>query len=342
MKKSQILVLVILVAMTALPTLLFNFNKHEVPMSNGISIGNALEAPIGKDWGVDIENKLFDEIKSQGFDTVRIPVRFSDYIDETYILDETFMLEVDGYINYALSLDLVVVLDLHHFVELMDQNIRQDDEYKSLPADFDYMRAYYEIWEQLSERYQDYPKELIFELLNEPKDDITSDIWNEMVDKSIELIRKTNPTRKIVVSAPDIALLWSLGDLALPKDDNLIVTFHYYSPTEFAFQNDENHDYQDVEEIIWEPSDENIERLEYEFAKVRDFAMQNDVEVMLGEFGVAKTAPRQSRIDWIDAVTDVAKEYGFSCIYWELGHNFGVYNLKTGEWDTQIVQALLD
>ncbi len=344
MKRTHGLIgLIIVVVSIAIGLMvLVDFNKKDVIMNNGISIGNALDAPIGKDWGVDIENKLFDEIKSQGFDTVRIPVRFSDYIDENYMLDEDFMVKVDGYIEYALSCDLIVVLDLHHFIELMDENIRQDDEYKSLPTDFDYMQAYYKIWEQLSERYKDYPAELIFELLNEPKDDITADVWNEMVEKSVAIVRKTNPERKIVVSTADQALLWAIDDLVLPEDDNLVVTFHYYSPIEFAFQQDENHDYENSDEVYWEPTDENIETIEYEFGKVAEFAEKNNVEIMLGEFGVVKTSPRQSRVDWIDVVTNVASDYGFSCMYWELGHNFGIYDLETGEWDKEIVEALLD
>ncbi len=320
---------------------LLSFRNDGVNMENGISIGNALDAPKGKDWGVTMENSLLDYIKEQGFDTVRLPIRFSDYIDENYMLDEEFMQEIDGYIEYALSIDLIIIIDMHHFVELVDAEAIDED--KNLPDDFDYERAFYEMWEQISIRYKEMPKELVFEILNEPKDDITPEKWNEMVAKTISIIRETNETRKIIVSTARTAIVEAFDDLVLPKDNNLIVTFHYYTPLEFAFQNDENHsDYELDGEIHWLGSEEDLEELEKKFKIASDFAKENNVEVLLGEFGVVKTAPRESRIKWTEDIVKMAKKYDFSYTYWELGHNFGIFDLETGEWDEEMVSVLLD
>ena len=44
-------------------------------------------------------------------------------------------------------------------------------------------------WQQISEHYKSYPQGLVFELLNEPHDKLTSDKWNPMLAEAIEIIR---------------------------------------------------------------------------------------------------------------------------------------------------------
>jgi len=46
-------------------------------MRRGINIGNALEAPREGEWGVYIRDEYFRIIKEAGFDTVRIPIKWS-------------------------------------------------------------------------------------------------------------------------------------------------------------------------------------------------------------------------------------------------------------------------
>ncbi len=61
-------------------------------MQRGINIGNALESP--KDFPWDVKCQIsFDDIKDAGFDTVRIPVRFSDYTSDfdNFKIDEEFL-----------------------------------------------------------------------------------------------------------------------------------------------------------------------------------------------------------------------------------------------------------
>src|SRR5215469_9691798 len=49
----------------------------------GVNLGNYLEAPKGIGWGVTVSPQEFWFMKDQGFDHVRIPVKWSDYVDRT-------------------------------------------------------------------------------------------------------------------------------------------------------------------------------------------------------------------------------------------------------------------
>ncbi|MEL7446340.1 MAG: hypothetical protein AAGK02_11090, partial [Pseudomonadota bacterium] len=48
-------------------------------MKRCVNMGNALEAPNGAPWGRNYAKEDYERIKVAGFDTVRIPVRWSDY-----------------------------------------------------------------------------------------------------------------------------------------------------------------------------------------------------------------------------------------------------------------------
>lgn len=89
-------------------------------LGRGVNMGNALEAPEEGDWGVEIKEEYFDLIREAGFDSVRIPVRWSAHAAEKapYTIDPQFFTRVDEVVNWALERDLQVVLNVHHYEEM--------------------------------------------------------------------------------------------------------------------------------------------------------------------------------------------------------------------------------
>lgn len=304
--------------------------QFEIDMEKGMNIGNALDSPKDLSWGVEMSTAYIDVIAEAGFDTVRLPIRFSDYVDENNVLDETFMQEIDSYIEYALEKELVIIIDFHHFLEIMEN----PEEYEE---------TFFEIWSQLSIRYQDYPKELVFELLNEPQGNLTSDLWNEYIEEGVAIIRETNPTRKIIIGTSNYYNISTIDDLILPKDNHLIVSFHYYEPFEFTFQSDLYHvGYEDISGVTWTGTDEQLAYLEEQFQIVADWADERNVPVFLGEFGVNQNVPDEYRAYWIDAVINEAENQGFSWAYWEISSSFGIYDSSRQIWNTDILDAMMD
>ena len=73
------------------------------------------------------------------------------------------------------------------------------------------------------------------ELLKEPHSKLTAEKWNRLLAEAIAVVRRTSPTRKIVVGPVGWNSIADLDSLQLPEDDrNLIATFHYYSPLPFT------------------------------------------------------------------------------------------------------------
>src|SRR4051794_5156336 len=46
-------------------------------LSRGINLGNMLEAPAEGEWGLTVRTEYLDLIRAAGFDSVRVPIRWS-------------------------------------------------------------------------------------------------------------------------------------------------------------------------------------------------------------------------------------------------------------------------
>lgn len=197
----------------------------EDPFGAGVNFGNALEAPEEGSWGVTIQESYVEAIADAGFQTVRLPVKWSGHADLTapYTLDPVFLARVDEVVSWILERDLNVIIDLHHYDEMSDD-----------PAA--HVTRWLAIWRQVAEHYAEAPESVAFELMNEPNSALGDELWNQMVGQALAVVRETNPTRWVVVGPTGWNSIGALPGLQWPDDDRLVVTVHYYDPFEFTHQ----------------------------------------------------------------------------------------------------------
>lgn len=304
----------------------------EVPMRRGVNFGNALEAPYEGAWGVVLKEEYFRLIREAGFDTVRIPIRWSAHAQGTppYTIDEKFFRRVDWAIDQALQQELVVVINIHHYDELMSDPEGHRERFLAL-------------WEQIARRYADWPPTLLFELLNEPHAKLTASLWNELVGEALRVVRRTNPTRWILIGPTDWNHVRSLPTLELPEEDRrLIVTFHYYEPFQFTHQG-----------ASWVPGSmawlgtrwEGREEETRAIIQDLDFAVQwaraQNRPLFLGEFGAYSRADLASRVRWTAFVARQAEARGIPWCYWEFCSGFGLYDPRAQQWREELLRALI-
>ncbi|WP_159459724.1 glycoside hydrolase family 5 protein [Scatolibacter rhodanostii] len=298
-----------------------------------LNIGNSLEAPKDQPWDVPMDSSYFSTIKQAGFQTIRLPVRFSDYTassDEDYRLDEAFVKKIDMYIKEALGQELTVILDFHHFMDIMENPALHKMKLIS-------------IWQQLSERYKNYSDDLVFEILNEPQKNLDSESWNSILQETVTAIRKNDKKHFLIVGGANYNSIDALLNLRLPEDDRLIATFHYYEPNEVTFQGNPYHyGYENLSGIGWNATDEELKYLQERFNMAKNWANENKVSLFLGEFGISKTAPEQTRLNWTRSVAKEASLRDIDYGYWEFASGFGVYDLQTKTWNQEMVDAILD
>ncbi len=312
----------------------FEQNKR---LGRGVNLGNALEAPKEGEWGVTLKEEYFKIIKDAGFDSVRIPCRWSAHALEEppYTIDPVFFARVDWAIENALKNDLYVMLNIQHYRELTSDPNNHSERFLGL-------------WKQIAEHYKGYPDSVLFELLNEPYKALTAELWNDLLKKALPIVRKSNPHRTIVIEPTiliDPVFVVRLEELDIPREEgNIIVSFHYYIPLKFTHQGapwmgERSEAWMGTK---WTGTDEEKQVIIDTFDKAAAWGKEHNRPINLGEFGAYAKANKDDRTRWTSFVAKTAWERGFSYLYWEFCHeNFGVYDQQTNQWNDYLLNALI-
>ncbi|MBM4171309.1 MAG: glycoside hydrolase family 5 protein [Ignavibacteria bacterium] len=307
------------------------FDQNKL-LGKGINLGNALEAPNEGEWGVVLKEEFFSIIKNAGFNSVRIPIKWSAHAitNEPYTIQSSFFERVDWAIYQALKNNLAVVINIHHYDEIM-QNPQA------------HKARFLKIWEQIALRYKDYSHKLFFEILNEPHSNLTPSLWNVFMIEAIEKIRISNPTRTILVGTANWGGVSSLSQLVFPPNEsNIILSFHYYSPFQFTHQGAEWVSGSDAWlGLTWSGNQSEKNLIINDFNAVASWAASKNIPVNLGEFGAYSKADMNSRVWWTSFIVELCNQYKFSFHYWEFCAGFGIYDLATGKFRESLYRALI-
>lgn len=310
-----------------------HFRKLSPPFAHCINLGNALEAPREGEWGVTLEADYFHVIKEAGFDSIRLPVRWSAHAAETapYTVDPVFFARVDWAVEQAQTRGLNIVLNIHHYAE-MDE---RPDEHRE---------RFLAIWSQIAEHYRDQPASLAFELLNEPHDKLTAGKWNAILAEALTVVRKTNSWRAVVVGPVAWNGIGELKSLELPEDDlNLIVTVHYYSPFKFTHQGAEWLDAKSRPPagVKWTGTEAERDAVIRDLDTAALWGLKHKRPIFLGEFGVYHAADLESRARWTIFIADEAAKRRMGYAYWEFCSGFGAYDPQQHKWIEPLRDALV-
>jgi endoglucanase len=302
-------------------------------LGRGLNLGNALEAPKEGQWGVTLQADYFRAIKKAGFDSVRLPVKWSAHagLKAPYTIDPKFAARVDWAVDQALLNGLNIIVNVHHYDEM--------------DADPDrHLSRLVGLWEQIAARYRDRPAGVYFDLYNEPHGKLSEGKWNAALPRVLRAARKTNPTRPVIVGPAQWNAIRALEALKLPKDDrNLILTVHFYDPFEFTHQGAPwAKGSERWKGRKWTGSAAERDAIRKQFDKVTAWAKKHDRPVFLGEFGAFEVADMASRARWTRFVAREAERHGFSWAYWEFCAGFGAYDPRARAWREPLKSALLD
>jgi endoglucanase len=303
-------------------------------IGRGVNIGNALdrEVELDDEWSFIVKDEHFQLIKDAGFNSVRLTVRWSTRTMDKppYTIDPNFLKRVDLAVNSAMSRNLAIIINYQNYFEFY----RDPNGLKP---------KFLATWEQLAEHYKGYPNTLIFELLNEPQENIKAGDWNALIKETLAIVRKTNPNRMIVIGPANFNAFSNLRYLELPWDDrNIILTFHYYLPHKFTHQGTSwTKDSNDWLGTKWTGSEDERKFVKKDFDAVAGWARARNRPVYLGEFGSYEKADMDSRVLWTKCVADEAVAHGFSFTYWQFTYNMAVYDRGSKTWVKPLLEALI-
>ncbi|HET9865377.1 MAG TPA: glycoside hydrolase family 5 protein [Steroidobacteraceae bacterium] len=268
-------------------------------------------------------------IKQGGFDTVRINLHGFRQMNEQLELPAGWYEILDGLVEEALKQKLNVILDEHDY----EACARSVEECR---------RRVMAFWSQVAAHYEEAPPGVIFEILNEPNR-LMDAAWNDLLADALALIRKTNPTRNVVIGPPFWNNFAHLPELKLPEADrHIIVTIHYYEPHDFTHQGATwgEPKWRTLSGIHWgSPADRA--KLDEDFDRAQAWARENDRPILLGEFGAYDKAPLEDRVRYTAAVARAAEQRGWAWTYWQFDSNFVVYRIDEDAWNQPIYRALV-
>jgi endoglucanase len=287
-----------------------------------VNLSNFLEVPRGEVWGPEITTDHLDAIVAAGFDTVRLPVRFSDGWNGA--IDPARLDRADRMVQAALRRGLQVIVVLHHFEEIM-----QD------PAE--HAATFRAIWAELSDHWRGAPDGLMFELLNEPNGALTTAGAVALFEDVVPTIRAGHPDRWLVLEGGDWAASSGLGHLPRP-DARIVHSFHYYTPYEMTHQ---------LAPWAWQgPRPARAWRLETGGAAVtrdlEDAARATDAPILLGEFGVYREAEPATRAAWTRHVRREAERLDMGWCVWGFAADFRIFDAARDRFLPELLSALFD
>lgn len=324
-------------------------SSQELVKSMGLAwnLGNSLEAcgilnatsvtAYETGWGNTVTTqKTIDGIKKYGFNTVRIPVAWSNMIsdDGKYTIDDALFDRVETVINYALSNEMYVILNIHYDSGWWGQFGSSEEALRA-----EAWKRYESFWAQISNRYKEYSDRLIFESGNEEIGDRLNDKMNGVAgvltedeqyemskkinQKFVDIVRASggnNESRHLLIAGFNTDITKTSDsrfvmptDLVKNKTSKLIISVHYYTPSTYCIAGSD---------LGWGYSGtwgtkSDIKELHTLFDKMTKFT-DAGYGVIIGEFGVV--SPNKDGVPaFLKEVVTYSARLGFCPVVWDNG-----------------------
>jgi endoglucanase len=300
------------------------------------SATRGLSLPIGRCMNVEYDDKWrrpvadadYGWFRRSGFDTIRLPVRFAKMTGTAapYTIDPTYLAEIRRVTDIAVRADLNIIIDLHNYA-------------KDFAADPEGQRPrFIAMWRQIADAFKDADPRIWFELLNEPQPPMTNAYLTALYNDVIPIIRRTNPTRPIIVNSQDGSASYGLASFELPDDPYVVPTVHTYEPNSFTFQYDPYYTKGPVPTGLSFGSDADWRALERQRDRIAAFMARTGTVPFVGEYGAYQDIPLAERINYLDAASNSFASLGIGTCVWAYSSGFALRDDKG--WLPGIIDAI--
>lgn len=332
-------------------------------MGLGINLGNTLESCgdwiNGKTvtnyetaWGSPvITEDMIKGYKKAGFDSLRIPVAWSNLMNAKYDIDPGYMDRVDEIVGWAINADMYVILNIHW----------DGGWWEKFPTEkSECMTKYERIWTQICERFSKYSDKLIFESLNEEGgwDSLWNrysggtdgkkesyDLLNEINQKFVDIVRKSkgnNKKRHLLIAGYGTDITLTCDELFKMPDDpknRCAVSVHYYTPSTFAIL-EKDADWGKCRKT-W-GTDADLKELDRYMDMMKANFVDKGIPVIIGEYGCPqKNKDKESIRKYVTSVAAAAYERDMCPVLWDVTNAF--YNRNKAEFkDKDLLKDLME
>lgn len=278
-------------------------------------------------------------IHDRGFQSVRIPVEWDEFVDASYTIDPDFFVQVDNAVSAAINNGLYPYINIHGWDEISNEPEAYYDEFICL-------------WEQIASHFSSWSDSLMFEVLNEPAGNLTLALYNQYQSDALDKIRESNPDRIVLITHAQFSGFQYLPYGSIPDDANLIYTLHNYSTHEITHQGATFlGDYaSDFLGTVWSASEPEYIRMLSDIESVKEFSDSMNIPVNVGEFGVFTYAGNDTRYRWLNVMANTFRINNISYAVWDFGSNIykananstDMFTIFKDEWNEPYASAIVD
>ncbi|HUH43564.1 MAG TPA: cellulase family glycosylhydrolase [Treponemataceae bacterium] len=312
-----------------------------------------------------IQKKDVERVKSWHFDHIRVPFDYNLIENEDASDKASGYVYLDKIISWCHELELNLILDLHKAAGY-DFNDADNSQKNSLFNNEDLKKRFTALWEKIAQRYGSHTH-VAFELLNEVVEQDFAPAWNELITRTVSVIRKYAPTTTIIYGGIQWNSARTVKLLEKPIDKNIIFTFHFYEPLIFTHQKAPWVPNMIMDRDIQYPQTmayyiEHSKILGYKGKDVSDADKKNmidtlirdmvqdaksaakkfDVPLYCGEFGVIDRAPVQDSLNWFKEVFAVFKEQNIGSSIWSYKEmDFGIIDAHYDKIRDELIEAYI-
>ena len=319
----------------------------------GWNLGNSLEAEgTETSWGNPATTAdMIKSIKGEGFNAVRIPVRWGQHCDmSTMTIDEKWLSRVKEIVDWCLAEDMYVIINTHHdlWLEHYPTNAKKAELNEKLGK----------LWTNIATAFADYDGRLAFAGLNEVNAEgnwgLTPtqenyDVTNSFNQTFVDAVRATggnNALRNLVVQSYRCNPTMGLTNLVVPTDptpNRLSVEFHYYDPYSYCSGAAGSYNYWGIafSDKGTVTPDGNEKSLANFFLTIREKWWEQGLGVVIGEYGcschytTADKATQEANMQYyMKCLVSEARKNGFAAFVWDNNaygngsEKFGIFDRK--------------
>lgn len=321
-------------------------------LGNGINLGNTMEAfstNFSKDLDVSVYETVWGQpvtteamiigMKNCGFDTIRIPVAWTnmmDYENENYTINVAYLDRVQEIVDWAIKAEMFVIVNDHYDGGWWELFAGTEEENAQAWKIFESM------WTQIAERFADYSDMLILESANEElgsgwmskglEEDETYELMNSINQKFVDIVRTSggnNDDRFLLIAGNNTNIDRTTDNrFVMPTDTatgKLFVSVHYYDPWNYCGDKDIDSP-DDLVGYKWGLAEE-YEYMKNQVAKMSKFT-EAGYGVIIGEYGalpawVSNTSYEiPNTIEYTDFFLNVCDVNNFCPVLWSTGNSF--------------------
>lgn len=299
------------------------------PITRCINLGSALEAAYEGEWGYIVRKEDLIRIREAGFDTVRLPVRWSVHAQDAppYQINPAKLQRVQEIVDWTEALGLNIIINVHHYDALNEDPETHEPRLEAL-------------WDQLAIAFAGESDRVIFETLNEPHSKMTQARTDALNQRLMKRIRRDHPDRWIILATANWGNLDALEQTRPDYDARAILTLHTYSPFEFTHQGAPWTEARETG-IGWGDASE-LKAVRADLDTALAVQTRQRMPVFVGEFGVYEEVPIADRAQWTRFLRTEMEARDLSWCYWDFAGSLKVYDMDAEAWIPEIKAALLD